>query len=132
MTKNFPDHEITDCILKLKSYPEWKKAMDYRNTWVHDKPPIIEGLGIQYDRKSRISAGNGVRQIGSGGGAEPRYQIDELIKFAHKATEAGVEMLNSLVRILIARRIEMGESINFKTDKVPAILILADGPKQMP
>ncbi len=122
MEENHQTHPITDSILKLRDNNSWKEAMKYRNTWVHDKPPIVDGLGIEYERKSRIEIGDGYKSISFGGGAAPKHSVDEIIDIAHKATEICVESLSDLVEILIAKRIELGEKIDFESGQISSTI----------
>jgi hypothetical protein len=126
MLDKHPTNQISIIISALKDSPEWDKAMSYRNTWVHDKPPIIEGLGIEYDRKSRISEtvvdGVRTRQIGFGGGSEAKYKIDEIDAIATNATTVCVEALNNLLQIVIDERTKLGESFDFENRKISSNL----------
>ena len=47
LAEKYKDQEITRTLLDLHKDHSWQEAMNYRNTWVHDKPAIIKGLGIQ-------------------------------------------------------------------------------------
>ena len=108
MGSKFPRHEITEIILKLRDNDAWKTAMKYRNTWVHDKPPIVDGLGIQYNRKSRIFNDGGAKGFGLGVWSKHDYSVDEVIKISHDATVACVEALSDLLGIVSRKKIELG------------------------
>ena len=108
MASEFPSHEITKIILKLRDNHAWKKAMKYRNTWVHDKPPIVEGLGIQYNRKSRIFNESGAKGFGIGVWSKHDYTVDEIITIAQGATVACVGALSDLLGILRTKKNELG------------------------
>ncbi len=41
-----PNNPVTKAILKLVKSKEWLKTIKYRNDWVHNQPPTVEGLGI--------------------------------------------------------------------------------------
>jgi hypothetical protein len=48
-----PNNPVTKAILKLVKAKEWLKTIKYRNDWVHNQPPTVEGLGIVYNRRNR-------------------------------------------------------------------------------
>ena len=48
-----PSHPISQAIDKLYLSATWKKTINYRDSWVHNQPPIIEGLGTTFERKRR-------------------------------------------------------------------------------
>jgi hypothetical protein len=91
---------ITKIIIKLISNKYWKKSIKYRNTWVHQKPPIIEGLGIQHNRESRIIKENGKKSFGFGGSTVPEYSIEELFEIIRKSIEAAALLMNDLITII--------------------------------
>ena len=41
---------ITSIVSTLVNNPDWKKVQNYRNTWVHEKPPTITELGVELSR----------------------------------------------------------------------------------
>ena len=119
MRDKFPDHSITKAILWLHSNRHWKKAIEYRNLWVHEKPPIIYGLGIEYDRESRVEeSDDGKKSIGLGGGSKAKYTVDQLLEIVLSATFALAKTLSELVGILICRREEFGEKFDFDNNKI--------------
>ncbi|MEZ4868338.1 MAG: hypothetical protein R3C14_43825 [Caldilineaceae bacterium] len=111
MTSQYPNAPITESILALNKDQSWQKAISYRNAWVHEKPPIIHGLGIQYDRRSRVSKDG--KSISFGGGSEHKYTVDELLRIAISATEASAKTLSALLDIVIKRREGLGEKLDF-------------------
>ena len=108
MSETYPKHSITASIVKLRDNKFWSDAMKYRNTWVHHKPPIIEGLGIQYNRKSKIWSDDGAKGFGLGTWSNPQYKVDEVLKIAHEATAICVEVLSELLKILKEKRKVLG------------------------
>ena len=89
--------------------------MNYRNTWVHDKPPIVKGLGMQYNRKSRVTRlDDGTSRIVFGGGSPHLYMINDLIMIVRMATQALANMMDRLMHILIKRREDIGETFDFE------------------
>lgn len=108
MADEYPTHQITKIILRLRDNNFWNEAMKYRNTWVHQKPPIIEGLGIEYNRKSKMFIDDKAKGFGIGTWSKPDYKIDEVIKIAHEATTICIEVLSQLLEILKERQKELG------------------------
>lgn len=110
----YPNHKITRLIDKLLSCQYWHKAINYRNLWVHEKPPILEGLGIQLDRKDRIQYSPSFKYIESIKSSKPAHSIEELRNITFGAAEVLSQILTSLADILIERRKELGADFNFE------------------
>lgn len=108
MADEYPTHQITKIIIRLRDNNFWNEAIKYRNTWVHQKPPIIEGLGIEYSRKSKMFIDNKARGFGIGTWSNPDYKIDEVIKIARGATIVCIEVLTDLLDILNEKKNELG------------------------
>lgn len=108
MADKYPTHKITKLILKLRDNTFWNEAMKYRNTWVHQKPPIIDGLGIEYNRKSKMFSDGKAKGFGLGTWSKPDYKVDEVVNIAHEATKICVEVLSDLLEILKEKRDELG------------------------
>jgi hypothetical protein len=81
---------------------------------VHEKPPIIEGLGLQHNRESRIKHENGKRSFGFGGSSKPDYSIDDLFNITRESVEAGVVLINELITIVDNKSDEIKNEINFR------------------
>ena len=110
----YADHAITKIVLTLHNRRHWSDAMSYRNTWVHEKPPIIDQLGIQYDRNSRVrKTQKGGASISFGGGSGPKYTVEDLLEIAHGAASAFAEALSALLEVAIKRREKIGETFEF-------------------
>ena len=95
-----PQLNFTRLVLKLVKDDCWCKAIRYRNSWVHEKPPIIEGFGIQHNRESRIEIEEKKRSFGFGGNSKPDYTIKELIEICNKAIDIGVKTINDIIAIV--------------------------------
>lgn len=99
-----PQHEITKVILRLKESEEWKKTRKYRDDWVHGKPPIISGRGIEYERRNRLIVSSGSIGVSVGGGDEARYSVEDLVGFMKPAlfllTETVTDIVNYYVEFL--------------------------------
>lgn len=111
MSKRFAGHDITNIILTLHQTPQWDQALEYRNRWVHEQPPLVDGLGIQFNRVSRISPDG--TSISFGGGALPEYTVDQLLEIMHQATIAVASCFSRLLDIVIQRREALGEHFEF-------------------
>lgn len=98
-------HPITRAVLELASLQEWQKTITYRNKWVHDKPPTIQGLGIVYERRKRwkvVQKGDRVTQVlHFGGGDTPQYSIDDLFGFIQPALVGFTQTLTSIAQFYL-------------------------------
>lgn len=112
--KEMPSHAMTVAIRELLSNGDWEKVIDYRNTWVHQQPPLIAGLGIVYKRKSRWTNSNNSHKLGLGGGDKPDITVDELLEGVSSATHSLVNLLAELTNLLYARLNESGINVNEK------------------
>lgn len=97
LTAELPDHEITKTVLKLKNSDDWRKIREYRDEWVHNKPPIIKGLGVGYERRNRIVKSEGATHISIGSGDSPSYSVDELLGIAKLAMSELTKVTEHLV-----------------------------------
>jgi hypothetical protein len=91
-----PAHAITQAVKKLAQSKEWRATLKYRNDWVHGKPPIIKGLGIQYERRKRWEIGENYIGLSGGGGDEPKYSDEDLINIVKPALFVFVETLTDI------------------------------------
>jgi hypothetical protein len=89
-------HVITQAVKKLAHSKEWVATLNYRNDWVHGKPPIIKGLGIQYERRKRWEISDKHIGLSFGGGDKPRYSDKELINMVKPALFVFVEVLTDI------------------------------------
>jgi hypothetical protein len=86
LRKEKPTHLITLAVLKLVNSSEWQDTNRYRDEWVHSQPPPVKGLGIVYRRGQRWKPDSGNSdQLGFGGGDDPEYSVDDLLKFIRPA-----------------------------------------------
>lgn len=92
-----PDHEVTKAILKLKDSDDWKKTRKYRDDWVHGKPPIIEGMGIDYERRNRLIVTANTIGISGGGGDAFQYSVNDLLGFMKPALFLLTETVTEIV-----------------------------------
>jgi ribosomal protein S13 len=108
LIENYPDHEITKAIRRLKESMDWKKTRTYRDDWVHGKPPIISGMGIEYERRNRLIVSADSIGVSVGGGDEPHYSVEDLLGFMKPAlfllTEAVTEIVDYYVEFLNKNR----------------------------
>jgi len=123
MAENYKTHRITQLILSLRDDEFWNKAMSYRNTWVHEKPPIIGGLGHEYNRETRLEFGENYRSFPFGLGSPTDFKVEELIELANKATEICAKVASELLEVLIEKRTtELGETIDFENGRITSNL----------
>jgi hypothetical protein len=92
-----PAHAITHAIKRLAQSKEWLATLDYRSNWVHGKPPIIKGLGIQYERRKRWEIGKNYLKLSGGGGDEPKYSDEDLVNMVKPALFVFVEALTDVL-----------------------------------
>lgn len=104
-----PNDPIGQVISKLLESDQWHKTIQYRNKWVHDKPPILAGTGIAYERRNRLVIEDNSEGVTFGGGDEPQYSIDGLLDFLIPAMRLFVDTASALVRLY-------GDLINRKQD----------------
>jgi hypothetical protein len=89
LSKKRPEEKVTKALVSLADSQEWNATTEYRNAWVHQQPPTVEGLGIQYRRKvrwERCEDGKGWKHP-IGGGDPTQYTIDEIKGFIFPATQ---------------------------------------------
>ena len=91
-------HQITKAVSKLISSSEWLPTITYRDIWVHKKPPIIEGSGIDYERRNRLLVSDRSIGVTFGGGDPAQYTIDELIELIRQASFHFTETVKSVVQ----------------------------------
>lgn len=96
LKKEEPAHAITQAVKKLAQSKEWLATLNYRNDWVHGKPPIIKGLGIQYERRKRWEISDRYVKMSFGGGDEPKYSDEDLINMVRSALFVFAETLTDV------------------------------------
>jgi len=94
LIKEYNTNPITKSIIELIESEEWRVITAYRNKWVHDQPPLIEGNGIVWKRKilwesdgKEVRPGVITRRISFGGGDKPDLTISMLLEYTHKALD---------------------------------------------
>jgi hypothetical protein len=103
-------------IIALVDDASWTFVSDYRNKWVHEQRPRLEGLGISYRRQERWKkTGPGTFMLGIGGGDPPDLTIQEFFD----RTISAYGLLRDLVRQCcddleaeVAERLSKGVSIS--------------------
>ncbi len=105
LRQEVPNHPIAKAIYELASSDEWKKVMDYRNRWVHEQPPSIDGLGVVWTRYKRWKPVEGARtpqhSLGIGIGDEPEYTVDELLNLIQPALFGFTKLMSVVVEFYI-------------------------------
>ena len=112
LMKEMPTHEISMAVKDLLTEKNWGKAMNYRNMWVHEQPPLIEGVGTVYERKGRWTKTEHGYALGIGGGDKPQYTIDSLLEMVLSTSHALMKLLGTLTEILYARLRALGIEVN--------------------
>lgn len=97
LIENYPDHEITKAIRRLKESIDWKKTRKYRDDWVHGKPPIISGMGIEYERRNRLIVSADSVGVSIGGGDEAHHSVEDLLGFMKPALFLLTETITEIV-----------------------------------
>jgi hypothetical protein len=84
LRKQKPEHLVTDIVNRILS-DEWELVRNYRNDWVHNKPPILDGPGLDYKRTSRWSTMGEAQMLLLGVRYAPDYTLDGLLEAILKA-----------------------------------------------
>lgn len=99
-----PNHPLINPIFKLIDSEDWKKTRKYRNDWVHNKPPMIKGSGVNYKRKNRLIVTSNFIGVTFGQGDEAELSIDELLAFIKSAflllVESTAEIIDYFIEYL--------------------------------
>jgi hypothetical protein len=93
------NQDISQHINSLLNEDSWLKTINYRNHWVHEQPPLMEGQGIVYERKSRLKKTEKGYSVGITLGDRPKFTIDSLLSMVTNATNGFVCFLNKLATI---------------------------------
>ncbi|MDP2886062.1 MAG: hypothetical protein Q8P51_13700 [Ignavibacteria bacterium] len=80
LMRELSTHEVSLAVKDLLTEKNWGEAMNYRNIWVHEQPPLIEGVGILYQRKGRWTKTEHGCALGLGGGDKPQSSVDSLLE----------------------------------------------------
>lgn len=107
-----PDHPISHAIMRLQESPEWSETIGYRNNYVHEQPPTLEGVGVVYKRGKRWKKLEDSHVLSFGGWDEPEYSIDDLLRTVTSAfsqfRETLVVVADSYRQILVEAGITEG------------------------
>lgn len=101
LAKNHPTHEITKAVLSLRDSQDWKKTRDYRDNWVHNKPPIIKGLGVNYQRRNRLIVTSNTMGVTFGSGDEAAHTVDDLLGFMKPSMSLLTDVTSQIVEYFI-------------------------------
>lgn len=105
LLKEKPKHPITRAIDALYKSKEWKSTVKYRDSWVHQQPPIIKGLGVVFKRERRWKRSETGKSytlgVGSGGD-KAQYSIDDLLCFICPALSRFIDTLTTVLGFYIA------------------------------
>jgi len=98
LSKNYPNHQITQYVEQLMKIPSWDIICTYRNKWVHDKRPIIKAPWISYERRKRWEEqgdGSSILPLNVAGDSA-EYTIEELIDHCNKALHEFVTLITNI------------------------------------
>lgn len=93
-----PSHPVAGAISDLVASKEWLPTIQYRDIWVHSKPPIIDGMGISYERRNRLQVTATSIGISVGGGDAPQYSIDKLLDLIRPAAIKFTDTVSAVIR----------------------------------
>ena len=101
LSKNIPTEAVTRAVCSLGQSESWRKAMQWRNRWVHEQS-LVRGLGIVYNREKRwrsYTDADGTRgvELGFGGGDMPDHSVDDVVAFVVLAFEGFLRILDEVV-----------------------------------
>lgn len=103
---------LTHEIVKLAKSTEWNYVNSYRDKWVHEQPPLLEGLGSVYKRKKRwkviIENDKKMYELGIGLGDSTDTTIDELANNLLISFIAFIQIVQVLTDEFIKELTEIG------------------------
>ncbi|MCB8921231.1 MAG: hypothetical protein H6662_06585 [Ardenticatenaceae bacterium] len=118
----YPTHEISSYIQALVAEESWKNTMRYRNTWVHEQPPLIDNVGIVSKRRARWSKNGNIYKLGFTSSDPPEYTVDQLLQMTSLATHAFGNMLEKLTSMFICFLEDSGITFKEDSDKISMTL----------
>jgi hypothetical protein len=103
LQSKLPDNPITLMVNELRT-SEWDSARSYRNTWVHEQPPLCKGLGIQYDRSPpwsqsdelKAKSGANTWNTDFGVGSPPKIDMYSLVTTMRSSLKGMVTICSGL------------------------------------
>lgn len=96
-----PDEPITKAVQYLVQDSNWTKIIAYRNTWVHEQPPIVAGLGTAWKRGPRWVVTERGHMLSIKFGDTPSFTVGELTKIVLSANEMFIGMISQIVDIVV-------------------------------
>lgn len=109
LAKEMTNHPLTNHLSKLVNSQEWQQTSAYRNAWVHDQPPTVQGLGNVYERRIRWEKSEKGHEISVGSGDIPKYSVNDILNFVKPAlfqfTDATSTVLMFYLELLKEQRI---------------------------
>ena len=90
--------DLQTAVVMVANDPNWLFVTDYRNKWIHEQRPRLEGLGLSYQRRKRWQQDKHDRSsntwvLGIGGGDPPDLTVDEFFE----KTDSAYVLLRGLV-----------------------------------
>ena len=91
-------HPAREAVIKLSDSQNWGATITYRNQLVHEQPPTVKGLGVEYRRKPRWEFSQTTkRHVLRGGGDKPDYCVDDIVRFMKPAVS---DFIDAFVSVL--------------------------------
>jgi len=90
-------HPVATTLGDLLRNADWKRAIRYRNEWVHDQGPLLQVMGVVWRRGNRWKSVKGVHQSGIGGGDKRKIDTDELLFVMKGALAAFTTAMDAIV-----------------------------------
>jgi len=120
LEREMPNTKITKSMQDLIASKEWNATIDYRNQWVHNQPPLINGVGIVYERRNRWIVSDDGIAVTFGGGDKPHHSIEELLGSVQRSTL----LFSELVREVVSSYIELlsGYGIQVTEEDVSVVM----------
>lgn len=94
-----PDHELSKAAKRFIERDECQFSLDYRNKWVHDQRPPVEGLGMVWKREKRWRKTEAGRILSFGMGDEPPLKLEFLVSQVEAALAAFAQLLDEVFEV---------------------------------
>lgn len=103
LQKEMGNEKISKIISTLITNRSWHYAIEYRNDWVHKKPPIISELGdeLPRDMYREETDANGNKRYTVLAGI-PKYSINELLQIIINASRALTIALCEIAEMVVS------------------------------
>jgi hypothetical protein len=97
-------HPVSKATAALNRNRSWKRAMVYRNLWVHKQGPLLQVMGVVWKRGNRWKEyKKGFCKLNVGSGDRPEINVEELVTVMKGALAAFATATESVVGWLYTR-----------------------------